>query len=297
MSLNYSAYIIADTRISYVAGVKALGLCTLKINVEFRQPAWDHTIECASAAVQFGTLSLQGDSGTGGELGRAYPDQPVLLTSGPNSITSHQTFSVSLSESQMFAIEEARKGGGIRLKLSLVASGNGEYGHQVIHDDVAYTASLSDWARILRELGHGDLIVLGVHLPIGREAAQLRSGIELLHMANRHLINGEYDAVVSRCRQAIESTQKVLNDDDATREAAALYKRDRQSMTTLQREQMIREVIRHYANPAHHVDSEGKTECYGRADATFLIALASAAVTRASARTEVHQPGLDDQSA
>lgn len=297
MSLNYSAHIIADARISYVAGVKALGSCTLKINVEFRQPAWDHTIEPASASVQFGMLSLQGDSGISGELGRAYPDQPVLLTSGPNSITSHQTFSIALSESQMFAIEEVRKGGAVRLKLSLVASGHGQYGNQVIQDDVTYALSLSDWGRILRELGYGDVIVLGVHLPIGREAAQLRSAIDLLHMANRHLVNGEYDAVVSRCRQAIESAQKVLNDGEATREAMSAYKRDRQSMTTLQREQMIREVIRHYANPAHHVDSDGDTECYGRADATFLIALTAAAVTRASARTKVHQPGLDDQSA
>ncbi|CAM8871183.1 hypothetical protein [Burkholderia pseudomallei] len=297
MSLNYSANIIADTRVAYVAGVKALGSCTLKINVEFRQPAWGHTIERASASVQFGMLSLQGDSGTGGELGRAYPDQPLLLTSGPHSITSHQTFSVALSESQMFAIEGARKGGGVRLKLNLVASGNGQYGDQVIQDDVAYAVSPSEWARILRELGHGDLIVLGVPLPIGKEAAQLRSAIDLLHMANRHLVNGEYDAVISRCRQAIESAQKVLNDGEATREAISVYKRDRQSMTTLQREQMIREVIRHYANPAHHVDGEGDTECYGRADATFLIALAAAAVTRASARTEVHQLGLDDQSA
>lgn len=32
-------------------------------------------------------------------------------------------------------------------------------------------------------------------------------------------------------------------------------------------------------NPAHHVDDKGDTECYGRADAAFLLTMAAAVVT------------------
>lgn len=297
MSLTYGSRIIADARITNVSGTRTLGSSLLRINVEFQQPAWEAGIAPASAVMHLGALTLRTDSGGGGELGPAYPEQPLFLRSGPNSTAVYGMFSIGLSDAQLFATEEARKGGGVEFKLRLVAAGNGQYGHQVISDDVAYRVPLSDWARVLRELGYGDLIVLGVHLPTGRESAQLRSAIDLLHTANRHLVNGEYDAVVARCRQAVESAQKVLNDGDATREAMSLYRKDkesRESMSTLQRERVILETVRHYANPAHHVDDRGDTECYGRADATFLLALAAAAVTRACARTRVDSSGTSD---
>ncbi|WP_321891546.1 hypothetical protein [Burkholderia cenocepacia] len=289
MSLSYSSRIIAEARITYVSGTKALGSSLLRMNVEFQQPAWEAAIGQASAAIHSAVLSLRTDSG-GGELGRACPDHPMVLKSGPHSTTVHQTFSIRLSDAQMFAVEEARKGGGIELVLNLIAEGHGEYGHQVISDNISHRVPLSEWARILRELGHGDIIVLGVHLPSGQEGARLRSAIELLHTANRYLVSGEYDIVVARCRQAIESVQAVVEDGESTKEAMTLYRKDRASregMSSLQREQVILETVRHYANPAHHVDQWGNTECYGRADATFLLALAAAAVTRACARARI----------
>ncbi|WP_155626155.1 hypothetical protein [Burkholderia vietnamiensis] len=233
-------------------------------------------------------------SGDTHELGRAHPDQPIVLVSGRGTATAFQTLSIALNDAQLFAVEEARKGGDAEIRLRLVGSANGRHGHQVIGDEVAYKIPLSEWARILRELGHGDVIVLGVHLPTGQDAAQLRSAIELLHSANRQLVNGGYDAVVARCRQAVESAQAALNDEQATKDATRLYRTDRQSMSTLQREQLILDTIRHYANPAHHVDNRGNTECYGRADATFLLALAAAAVTRACARARVEKPDAND---
>lgn len=146
------------------------------MNVEFQQPAWEAGIEQASAAIHCGILNLRTDSG-GGELGRACPDHHMFLMSGPRSNTVHQTFSIRLNDAQLFAIEEARKGGGVELALHLIAAGRGEYGHQVIDDNVSCRVPVSEWARILRELGHGDVIVLGVHLPTGSEGAQLRSAI------------------------------------------------------------------------------------------------------------------------
>lgn len=294
MSLNYNAHIVADARITHVSGRKALGSSILSLSVEFRRPAWEAHIPPATAVIHFGVVSLATALGNTGELGRAHPDQPIFLASGLNGATAFQTLSIELSDAQLFAVEEARKGGNVEFKLHLVGSANGQYGHQVIGDEIACKVPLSEWARVLRELGHGDVIVLGVHLPTGPESAQLRSAIELLHAANRHLTNGEYDLVVARCRQAVESAQTALNDGDATKEATRLFRTDRQSMSTLQREQVILETIRHYANPAHHVDNKGNTECYGRADATFLLTLAASAVTRACARARVESSGTSD---
>ncbi len=290
MSLNYNSRIIADARITSVNGMRGLGVSILRLNVEFRKTPWRADETQIGASVLWGVLNLRVDSGIARELGRMHPDLPIHLAPSPDGGVTHHTFSIALSDAQLFAIEELRNGGNVELKLNLVASGfSSQYGQQAVTDDIPCRVNLSDWARILNEFGHGDIIVLGVHLPIGEEAVPIRSAIEFLHQANRHLSNGEYDAVVARCRLAIESAQKILGDEVATREAMSLYQKHRVSMSTLQREQMIREAVRNYAHLAHHVDGEGRVEQYGRSDATFLLTLAAALITRAAARTPMRQ--------
>ncbi|KUY77645.1 hypothetical protein WI25_06035 [Burkholderia cepacia] len=179
--------------------------------------------------------------------------------------------------------------------MSVVATGySPQYGQQVLSDEIAIRINLSDWARILNELGYSDVIVLGVHLPTLKESTHVRSAIELLHSANRHLTNGEYDAVVARCRQAIESVQAILGEDSATKMAMSLYPKQKAVMSTFQRELMIREAVRNYAHPAHHVDENGAIEIYGRSDATFLLTMAAAVVTKAAARIPSGQPSSDE---
>ncbi|WP_182508400.1 hypothetical protein [Ralstonia solanacearum] len=290
MSLAYNARVIADARITNVSGVRGLGTGILRINVEFKQAPWTHEFQ-AAADILWSTLSLKSDTGNAGQLGHALPDQPVHLSPGPHGGAVYQTFAFPLSDAQLFAIEEARKGGGVELKLNLVGRGfSTQYGHQPLSDDLVFRINLSDWARVLSELGHGTVIALGVHLPNVNESPVLRAAVKLLHDANRDLVNGEYDSTVSRCRLAIESAQAVLGDDAATKAAVLTYQKQKMSMSTLQREQMIREAVRHYAHPAHHVDDQGNTERYSRSDATFLLTMAAAVVTRATARALAGHP-------
>jgi cation transport regulator ChaC len=109
--------------------------------------------------------------------------------------------------------------------------------------------------------------------------------------------NGDYDIVVARCREAVESVQAALDDGESTEGAMTLYRKDkasRESMSLLQREQVILETVRHYANLAHHVDNKGSAGRHGRADATFLLAPATSAVTRACARARIVSPGAGE---
>jgi len=290
MSLNYNSRIIADARITNINGMRGLGVSILRLHVEFRKTPWRADEAQIVASVQWGVLNLRTASGIIRELGRAHLDLPIHLTPSPDGGVVCHTFSIALSDAQLFAIEEVRKGEHVELRLNLVASGySAQYGHLAITDDISSTVSLSDWARISNELGHGDVIVLGVHLPIGEEAAPLRSAIGFLHQANKHLLNGEYDAAVARCRLAVESAQKILGDDAATRDAMLTYQKQRASMSALQREQMIREAVRNYTHLAHHVDSQGGVEQYGRSDATFLLTMAAAVITKAAARAQTHE--------
>lgn len=284
MSLAYNAHIIADARITSVNGFQGLGTSILRINVEFKKAPWTHEFQ-AVGDILWGVLSLKPDVGNGGQLGHAFPDQAAHLAPDRHGGTVYQTFAFPLSDAQLFAIEEVRKGGGVELRLSLVGRAfSSQYGHQSLSDDLVFRINLSDWARVLNELGHGTVIALGVHLPNVKESSALRAAVELLRDANRDLVSGQYDSTVSRCRLAIESAQAVLGDDAATKAAVSAFQKQKASMSTLQREQMTREAVRHYAHPAHHVDDQGNPERYSRSDATFLLTMAAAVVTRATAR-------------
>jgi hypothetical protein len=123
MSLNYSSRVIADARIININGMQGLGTSILRMNVEFNRKPWASTEVQIVANVLWGVLSLRADSGSAGQLGRAHPDQPVQLAPSSQGGGVHQTFSIALSDAQLFAIEEARKGGNVELNLSLVATG------------------------------------------------------------------------------------------------------------------------------------------------------------------------------
>ena len=53
---------------------------------------------------------------------------------------------------------------------------------------------------------------------------------------------------------------------------------DRKIMSKSARALVVNEAALHYSHPAHHVDEDGQTFDYGRRDATFMLALASAVV-------------------
>src|SRR3954466_6927594 len=91
-----------------------------------------------------GSLSLRSVSGIASELGRAHPDLPIYLALNPNGGVVHHTFSIALSDTQLLAVEEARKGGHVDLKLTIVASGySSQYGQQAVTDDISYRANHS----------------------------------------------------------------------------------------------------------------------------------------------------------
>lgn len=291
MTFSYNSRVIADSQIVNVNGVRGVGACSLRINVAFNKTAWQEDEVQVNANVLWGTLDVATSSGGIGQLGRVHPDQPAILAPTPLGSVVYQTFSLALSDAQVFALEEMRKGGHVDLKLSLVGTGySPQYGQQVLVDNVSCHLTTSDWARILGELSYGDVVVLGVHLPFGNESTLLRPAIELLHSANRYLVSGEYDAVVARCRQAIESVQAILGEDSILRPAMSLYPKQKAEMSTFQRELLIQEIVRHYAHPAHHVDGNGSIERYSRSDATFLLTMAAAVITKAAVRAPLGQP-------
>jgi hypothetical protein len=148
---------------------------------------------------------------------------------------------------------------------------------------VQFPVNASAWKNILAQLGTDRLVLLEVEMPDGKDS-ELQSAVELLRKARGELDAGNYDGVVRLCRMAIESTRKVLALESAIDNAVRLFcQGNRKSMSKVQRGYLVSEAALHYTHLAHHVDEEGATHDYGRRDATFMLAIASAVVSNAVA--------------
>lgn len=122
-----------------------------------------------------------------------------------------------------------------------------------------------------------------IRLPTGD--GELETAVSLVKHAREEIDSGNYDGAVQQCRRAIESVEKALNLGAEIQLAMDAYCKagERRKMTKRARSLAVYEAVLHYAHLAHHVDEDGRTFDYGRRDATFMLALASAVVANATA--------------
>ncbi|MDP1610663.1 MAG: hypothetical protein Q8M11_06370 [Sulfuritalea sp.] len=291
MSLTYCSRIVADTRVLGVHGAPGIGVYRLRFSIEFSIPNWSDVSEKVTVSNLWADVFAGIVSGELKFLGQAGPESPLFLEPNKYAQKSSLLFQLDLSESQIFALETLRNGGGLRFKFILMGYADGNLDRIAVRDELQCDVTLSDWARVLKEIGYCDVLIIGLELPGNHIGNALVPARDLVTKAHADLIAGRYDDVVARCRKALDSVQTVLNEKDTTNLAVERFnKGPRRLMTKLERELLVVEAVRHYSHLAHHVDEDGDPEWYSRSDATFLLAMAVAVLgnagTRAAARAE-----------
>lgn len=133
-------------------------------------------------------------------------------------------------------------------------------------------------------------MVIGIPLPQCTLDHVLAQAVGRIRRAHGHLVDGRFDAVVSECRLAIESTGLAAGEQPAITVAAKKMNAAKREMTKLEREFALQEAVRHYTQLAHHVDERGAAEYYSRDDANMLLAIAAALVSAALARVSHQNP-------
>ncbi len=151
-------------------------------------------------------------------------------------------------------------------------------------DDVRFHVNKSSWIACMKQFGQDRIVLLEVEIPT--EDGDLKTAVSLLKRAREELDAGNYDGVVQQCRRAIESVQKALKLKPAIIVAMETFAKDRRRMTKRERALVVNEAALHYSHPAHHVNEEGETFDYGRRDAAFMLALASAVVANGAGGAE-----------
>lgn len=217
----------------------------------------------------------------GGHLGTAWPESAWIIRTGPYTDQQAILFDLDITGEQVALIEDLRAGGDLIFRLKFLYECQGEAGLERGNAELQYNVNKSAWIDCMKQFGLDQIVLLEILLPA--EQGPLATAAGLLAKARAELDAGNFDGVVQKCRLAIESVQKTLELQPHIQAAVAAFGRDKTRMSKQDRALVVQEAARHYAHLAHHVDESGRTFDYGRRDAAFMLALASAVVSNASA--------------
>jgi hypothetical protein len=275
MSITYNSNIVANLSPNGVSGwPDGVGLHRLRFSLQYQTPARKEVFVARNFRATVGvSRSHQG----GAYLGIAWPESAWILRTGNFSDNAAILFDLDLRSEQLALIEQLREAGGLVFNLHFLFEVS--HGDNIVRgdDDVRFHVNRSSWIACMKQFGQDRIVLLEVDLPT--EEGSLKTAVALLKRAREELDAGNYDAVVQQCRRAIESVQKALKLKPAIDAAIAEFtKGERRRMTKRARALLVNEAALHYSHPAHHVDDDGETFDYGRRDAAFMLALASAVV-------------------
>ncbi|WP_175701374.1 hypothetical protein [Burkholderia ambifaria] len=271
MSLNVHSHIIAEPHIAGLSGAKGLGVCTLKFSVLF------HVVNSAPSddtAMRIDTLSamvsVTSSSGSTSYLASGRFEAPIVLRRFPHAGKTAALLLVDLNESQLVALDELRGTGGVTFQVALKGMAHSSLDAHPVEEVLRYPLNLSQWSELIGDLGFADAFVVSVEIPVD-SCRSFPAVTQLLRAARRHLVAGEYDTVVSTCRQVLDSLSAQIDARDSV-----IVARDRKptrirDQSKLQRALAIFDSVRHYSHLAHHVDSNGQPEVYSRREATMIL--------------------------
>ena len=230
------------------------------------------------------TVTVSRSHEGGAHLGTAWPESAWALRTSTFAQNGSLLFDFDLRNEQLALIETLRGGGDLLFNLHFLCEVSSGDDITRGDDDVRFHVNKSSWIACMKQFGQDRIILLEVDLPT--EDGDLKTAVSLLKRAREELDAGNYDGVVQQCRRAIESVQKALKLKPAINAAMAAFAKDRRAMTKIARALVVNEAALHYSHPAHHVNEEGEAFDYGRRDAAFMLALASAVVANGAGGAE-----------
>ncbi len=271
MSLNVHSHIIAEPHIAGLSGAKGLGIRTLKFSVVFHLV--NRTLN-DDAEMHIDTLSamvsVAASSGSAQYLASGRFEAPIILRRFPHAGKTAALLLVDLNDSQLAALDELRGAGGITFQVALKGMAHSSVDAHPVEEVLQHHVNLSQWVELIGELGFTDAFVISVDIPVDTSDA-FPAVTHLLRAARRQLVTGEYDTVVSTCRQVLDSLSTHLDSRESV-----IVARDRKptrirDQSKLQRALAIFDSVRNYSHLAHHVDSNGQPEVYSRREASMIL--------------------------
>ncbi|MET3233309.1 UNVERIFIED_ORG: hypothetical protein ABIC54_005520 [Burkholderia sp. 1263] len=270
MSLNFHSYVIAEPQIIGLFGERGLGISSLKFSVMFTLV---NSTEGDPAMYIDGlraTVSALPVSGGPRYLGAGEFEGPHILRRHPYSEKLTSLLRLDLGENQLVSLDEFSGGGGMVFLVTIKGMAHSPQYSHAVEDALQYRVNLSHWTEVMGQLEFRDAFVVGVEIP-ANSIPEFTPALQFLRAARRNLATGEYDAVVSICRQALDSLAVIVDGRDSVLTARASKPARAREHSKLQRALAIFESVRNYSHLAHHVDELGRPEIYSRREASMIL--------------------------
>jgi hypothetical protein len=168
---------------------------------------------------------------------------------------------VDLAGEQLDALEQLRGGGSLFFLFDLRVLVQSQIrGTQSGFEKRWFEATVSNWSKVLQQLGYLEWLLIAVELPIS-VVAELKPAVDALRAAHQDLIGARYDACIGRCRIAMDALETIVGYGSPIADARQAFasKADREAMTKRARADLVRLAVRHYTHLAHHVGGAGAT--------------------------------------
>lgn len=287
MSINYGSSIVVTLGPNGVfASPNNLGVHRLRFSVQYRTAARPERY-CARNFRAIVSVARASHPQNLRHLGTAWPESAWVVQTGQFVNAAALLFDLDVSNEQLALIEGLREAGALSFTLKLLCEVQSGVELEQGWDEIRFHVDRDAWIACMRQLGLDRVVVLEVPLPSGK--GEICTAVSLLEKAREELWGGNYDGVVQKCRLAVESVQNAMKLQASIKAAVDSFAcaEEKRSMNKRARALVVHEAARHYAHPALHVDANGQTFEYGRRDAAFMLALASAVVANAAGMAPV----------
>ncbi len=283
MTIDIATRRVAHFRLTGLRAVPGIGFSRLQFVLEVNLAG----IPGAPATLQH----LNADVAAGAQgnvqrmLGKATPQNSWLVSTidHPHQVTLW--LELDLAGEQLEALERLRKGGSIHFQLHLNLQVRQGTDVEPVSEVVQLEVDIGQWAKVLRDLGHLDLLLFALELPLDAPE-EFKNAVTLLRKAHQEVLAGGYDAAIGLCRKVMDSVG-VLAPDEAAKGriwALAAKRPERDAMTKSERAELVRMAVRHFAHLDHHVGENGAPEIFSRYDALFLFTAAAGVIWEAIAQ-------------
>lgn len=200
---------------------------------------------------------------------------------------------ISLADHQLIALEHARAGDDILLRLKLQATllRVDPDVHPVAEEEAPFRVSRSRWLELLDQVGSEIGIILRVPSPLtengalppqpnsAEDAASLAQATARLRQARAELHDQGWERCVTTCRRVLENLDRLVTLPPA-RDVFAVKVEER---TQDQRWAASFYDVKSLANAAHHDDETTAGFVWSRADAEAILAMTAALLVRYTA--------------
>jgi len=281
MSIAIESRGIADVRPAGAPhGIPGIGFGRLQFPIEFQLHG------CPSPAARLEQLLANVYAGRPGgamrPLGKARPQNSWFTQVFEHGRSETVALELDLQPAALEALEQLREGGPLLFQIDLSLQVRRGERIEPAYERVNLPVNLSDWAQVIQALGHRDILIVAVELPM-EVFQELSSPLGELRAAHQDLIAGRYDATVMRCRRAMDGIGTHLVGADPER-IWERFASARGAMTKSERAELVRLAVRHFSHLAAHVDQQGAPETFSRQDALFILTAAAGVLWDATSR-------------